>query len=226
MKLTHFSRLCGAAVLCGSAYLAFAPVSRADLVYYVTLNVATLTTNPNGPFSLDLALSSGADTPDSDNTVTISNLAFTGGSVGAATYSNGGESGSMSSSVVLTTSNFDNELAQSFSNTVTKITFSVDETSTTDNPYPDQFSVAILDAGLGNIQTTDPSGANTLVLSNLNTAETLASVATYNSTATGEAPGVTTSAVPEPGSVLGIVCGLGGLGFRAWRRARRGVVLA
>ena len=225
MKITRTPRLCCAAILSGSLLLAFSPKGRANLDYTVTIDTASLVGNVNEPFSLDFVLGSGSQFPDSDNTVKLSNFAFVGGSVGAVSYSNGGESGSMTSTVTLTNSSEDNELAQSFSFNVTSISFNVDETSNTNNPFPDQFDVAILDSGLNNIPTTDPSGGNTLLLENINTAQTIASVATYQSTATGEAPGVTVSAVPEPASVAGLLIGCGALGLcvrmKAVRRAGR-----
>ena len=225
MKITRTPRLC-AALLSGSLLLAFSPKSRADLDYTVTLDTASLVGNVNEPFSLDFVLGSGSQFPDSDNTVKLSNFVFTGGSAGAVSYSNGGETGSTASTVTLTNSGEDNELAQYFTNTTTAISFNVDETSNTNNPFPDQFDVAILDSGLNNIPTTDPSGGNTLLLENINTAQTLASVNTYQSTATGEAPGVTTSAAPEPGSVVGLLDGLGALGLCARMKARRRVARA
>ena len=211
MKTTRTYRLCCAAVLSGAAWLALAPQSRAaNLNYYVTLNTASLVGNSNAPFSLDVVLGSGAQSPNSDNTVTLSNFIFHGGSVGATSYSNGGESGSMTSSVTLTTSGEDNELAQYFGNTVTEIQFSVSMTSNTDNPFPDQFDIAILDSGLNNVQTTDPAGGNTLVLANINTAQTLASIQTYQSTSNGEAPGITVTVVPEPTSLVSLLAAVFG----------------
>ena len=219
MKTIRTHRLCALAVVSGSLLLASSPKSRANLDYTVTLNTASLVANvTEQPFSLDLVLGSGSQFPDTDNTVKLSNFVFTNGSVGATSYSNGGETGAMSGTVTLTNSSEDNELAQYFSSTVTSISFNVDETSNTNNPYPDQFDVAILDSGLNNIPTTDPSGGNTLVLENISTAQTLASVATYQSTATGEAPGVT-SAVPEPASVVSVLIGLGALGLCVRRKA-------
>lgn len=223
MKTTFARRFFGAAVIAAAFLFAFAPKGRADLTYVVTLNVASLIGNANGPFSLDVALSNGATFPDADNTVKLSNFSVTGGSLGAVSFSSGGETGSMSSTVTLTNSSEDNELAQLISANVTQISFSVDETSVTDNPEEDQFDVAIFDNNSNNIPTTDPSGANTLVLSNINTAQTLSSVGTYNSTAGGEAPGVTTAAaVPEPGSIASVLLGLAAAGLftrKAFRRS-------
>ena len=224
MKTIRTHRLCTLAVVSGSLLLASSPASRANLDYTVTLNTASLVANTNAPFSLDLVLGSGSQFPDTDNTVKLSNFVFTNGSVGATSYSNGGETGAMTGTVTLTNSSEDNELAQSFSGTVTSISFHVDETSVTNNPFPDQFDVAILDSGLNNIPTTDPSGGNTLVLENISTGQTLASVATYQSTATSEAPGVTASAVPEPAPVVGVLAGLGALGLCVRRKAPRRAV--
>ena len=220
MEKTFF---CQAAVLSGALLLGLAPLGRAaNLNYTVTLNTASLVGNANAPFSLDVALGSGSQTPNSDNTVTLSNFVFANGTLGAVSFSSGGESGSMASTVTLTNSSLDNELAQSFSNTVTQVTFTVSQTNNTNNPVPDQFNVSILDGGLNNIPTTDPNGGNTLVLANITSAQTLASVATYRSTANGEAPGVT-AAVPEPRSAAGLFVGcLGSLVVWARRRTWRG----
>ena len=120
-----------------------------------------------------MVLGSGSQTPNSDNTITLSNFIFTNGNVGAVSYSAGGETGSMSSTVTLTNSAQGNELAQQFSSGVTQIQFSVSMTSNTNNPFPDQFDVAILDGGLNNVATTDPSMGNTLVSVDLSTGQTL-----------------------------------------------------
>ena len=113
MKITRTHRLCCAAVAAGSLLLAASPQSRANLDYTVTLNTASLVADVGEqPFSLDLVLGSGSQFPDTDNTVTLSNFVFTNGSVGAVSYSNGGETGSMASTVKLTNSSEDNELSQ------------------------------------------------------------------------------------------------------------------
>ena len=223
MKTHHTARLCGALIV-GTACLALVPNSRANLNYLVTLNTASLVGNSNAPFSLDVVLGSGAQNPNGDNTVTLSNFTFYNGSLGTVSYSSGGETGSMASSVTLTTSAEDNELAETFSNKVTEIQFNVSMTSNTDNPFPDQFDVAVLDNGLNNIPTTDPSGGNTLVLANISTGQTLASVQTYRSTANGEAPGVTASVVPEPTSLVSLlVAALSAVGWFRKNGFRRGV---
>lgn len=204
-----------------AALLACAAETRAALSYTVYLNTASLIGNTNAPFSLDVVLGSGSQTPNSDNTITLSNFIFTNGSAGAVSYNTGGEMGSMSSTVTLTNSAQANELAQQFSNSVTQIQFSVSMTSNTNNPFPDQFNVAILDGGLNNVATTDPSGGNTLVSVDINTGQTLNSVHTYRSTANSAGPGIT-AAVPEPASTAGMLLGiLGTFGWFVRRKAAR-----
>ena len=219
MRIFQAHRFRLAVVLAASALLACATPGRAALSYNVYLNTASLIGNTNAPFSLDVVLSSGSQVPNSDNTITLSNFIFTGGSVGAVSYSAGGQTGSMSSTVSLTNSALDNELAQQFASTVTQIQFSVSMTSNTNNPFPDQFNVSILDANLNNIATTDPSGGNTLLLVNINTGQTLNSVNTYRSTAGGTGPGVT-AVVPEPASTATLL--LGGLAGLGWLAAYKG----
>jgi len=216
MKITRSLCTGGAALLTAALALAFAPESRANFDFTVTINVASLVSNPNGPFSLDLQLADGSGLANSDNTVTISNFVFTGGSAtGTPTFTSGGESGSFASSVVLTNSAFDNEFAQAFSSGVTQIQFTVDETSTVDTT-PEQFNVAIFDNNFMNITTTNPDSSDTLIESAIIRNETIGSVKTFSSTGTNG--GVTASvaaAVPEPGSAAMLL--VGALGFFARR---------
>ena len=209
------------AILAAATLLTCATQARAALSYNVYLNTASLIGNTNAPFSLDVVLGSGSQTPNSDNTITLSNFIFTNGSVGAVSYSAGGETGSMSSTVTLTNSAQGNELAQQFSSGVTQIQFSVSMTSNTNNPFPDQFDVAILDGGLNNVATTDPSMGNTLVSVDLSTGQTLNSVHTYRSTANSTGPGII-AAVPEPAPTAGLLLGtLVGFGWLVRRKTAR-----
>ncbi|HUB67708.1 MAG TPA: hypothetical protein VL981_09525 [Candidatus Methylacidiphilales bacterium] len=211
MKTKRILSAAAGALLSTAVLLAFAPASQAqilpptDLVYQVSINVSSLDLNSNQPFSLDLQLVTGSG--NVTNVVRLYNFSFTGGSPsGTPDYTNGGETGSLAagSGVALTNSASDNEFAEAFSSGVTNISFRVDETTNSEvvgsgTPIDDQFNIAILDNGLNNIPTTDPSGGSTLVSSTIFSNMTLPSVNTYSS----ESPdgGVTVSlvAAPEPG---------------------------
>ena len=212
--------LSASAALLATAFL-FAPAARAqtfpNLTYYVTIQNLNSLPSANGDYSLDLQLITGSG--NQTNTVTLSNFVFTGGTAsGTPSFTNGNESGSLASSVVLTSNSnpntaIDNEFAEAMSSGVTQISFKVSETPnsetvTSGTAAPEQFNVAILDDGLNTITTTDPTGNGNLVSSALGESSTIASVNTYSGT--GSDAGVTVvvgaAAVPEPRSaVLGLL---------------------
>jgi len=202
MKPTRILSAAGAAVLSTSFLLAFAPSAKAttfpDLTYNVTLNLSSLNQFPNGPFALDLQLATGSG--NQTNTVTLSNFVFTGGTATGTDFSFGNVSGSIGSSLVLTSNTpntaTDNEFAEFFSAGVTQISFKVDqtpnsETVTSGSAIPEQFNVAIVDQNENNLATTDSSGANELVSTPLGSTSTAASVETFS---------LSPAAVPEPTS--------------------------
>jgi hypothetical protein len=208
------------AALASVALLALAPAAKAatypDLTYNVTLNLANLNTlNPNGPFSLDLQLVQGSG--NVANTVTLSSFVFTGGTTTGTASTYGGVTGSLSSSLVLSSTaggSLDNEIYQAFTSGVTAISFHVDQTPNAEvvgsgTAIPDQFNVAVLDSNLYNVPTTDPSGGNTLVNSDL------APITTVNQ--------FSVAAAPEPSSMaLSCIVALGMLGMVLRRRSRIG----
>ena len=224
MKNTRILRAGGAALLSAAVLLALAPASKADLFYTVTINTASLINNTNAPFSLDLDLVTGSG--NVTNTVTLSNFVFTGGvAASSPNFTQGGQSGSVGSSVVLTNSSLNNEFAIGFTTFPTQISFLVDETTNSEivgsgTPIPDQFAVYLDDNNTvsGFVPTTDPSGANTLVTSTIFSGMTISSVAKYSSTAPDAGVTVAT-AVPEPGSAGLLLLGAVGLVARRKRNA-------
>jgi hypothetical protein len=209
MKTTRILRS-RAALLSAAFLLALTAASRADLYYSVNLNVASLGSNINGPFSLDLQLVTGSG--QVSNSVTLSNFVVTGGSfTGTQTVVSGsGASGSIGSTLTLTDTSLDNEVYQAFG-----------------CGAPELFNVAILDGSLNNIPTTDPNtndinaGTWTL-LSGSSAIQGVNQLGVYNSSSSGEAPGVTTAAaaVPEPASAGLLLLGVAGLAARR-RTVRR-----
>jgi hypothetical protein len=198
--------------------------ARADYAFTVVLNVSALNTLPNAPFSLDFQLAQGSGKVT--NTVNIFNFSFVGGSpAGTPDWITGGATGWISSStgnITLTNSSNTNEFAEEFSAGVTQISFNVDETTnpqtaTSGTPVPDQLNIAVLNADLDNVPTTDPTGYNTLVTSKLVKSPTV-----DLSTIVGAKNAVTiVTATPEPASVwLGLIAALGMFGLLRLRSRR------
>jgi len=226
----RFLRAFCAIALSTAILLAFAPAGRANLTYEVYMNVAPLTTGANGPYSLDFQLAQGAD--NQNNTVTISNFNITGGSFSGTSFvSAGGASGSVASSVVLSSTagvaNDDIEFAEYFTIPTTKITFQVNETNNQEtggtSPAADQFNIAVLenDADLDPIETSDPFDA--LFIDPMTGSQNQNQFQEYTSNGEdGNPAGVT--AVPEPGSMA--MFSIGGLVLAIWIRRKTSRICA
>jgi hypothetical protein len=215
MKNTRIFRTFTKVALSASFLLALASVSKADLTYFVSLDVSSLLTKPNAPFALDFQLITGSG--NVSNTVTLSNFVVTGGNLSLTPdFTNGGQSGRVDSSIVLTNTASDNEYATLIDAGVTLITFKVTETLNSEvvgsgTPIQDQFNVAIYNSNVDNLPTLDPSGGNALVSSVISAGQTLSSVQTFASPDSGVNTFVGTSAVPEPGSAGLLLLGACGL---------------
>lgn len=166
------------------------------------------TSGLSGPFDVAFIFTDGSGAGDANNTVTLTTFLFgAGGSAGSvdALLSFGGESGDLSSGVSLTDSSFLNIFASSFTpgdllSFVFALTTNVDAGGT-----PDQFSLVLVQDGYV-INTEDPSGANSLLTVNLDSAHPAFSVFASDLT---PAPIVTESfAAPEPASLPLLAMGL------------------
>jgi hypothetical protein len=125
----------------------------------ITLNTTSLIGHPASPFYVEFQLEDGSGTNDANNTVSIRNFNFGGGSQSGLPVTTGGASGSFSSGVRLTDSGFFNQFYQQFQ-PGTKLSFDVNLSKTADlGPQPDQFTFAILDCALGEIPTKSPANA-------------------------------------------------------------------
>ena len=141
--------------------LASAASSRADTIYQIELNTASLIGNVNAPFALDFQLTSGDTSSDVINTATMSQFNFgAGGSVGTGNPfpNSGNASGSLNSSVTLSTSGgtFFSEFSQFFT-PGNLLTFQLDLTNVAEPPpTPDEFTFQLIDKTDGEVSTTDP----------------------------------------------------------------------
>ena len=175
----------------------------------------------NTPFLLDFQLNSGGGATPVSNSVTISNISFSGsgtpGPTGSATVS-GSVVGDLSSSVSLfdSAANPYSELFQSFSIGTTKISFNIDTTDNVNASAPDLFAVALLDSSAGNPQllTTAPDTVSFITLSFSNPAQ----IAAYSGADTASGVTSSVSAVPVPAAVWLFGSALAGMGLFGRRK--------
>jgi hypothetical protein len=163
-----------------------------------------------GPFELVFVLTDGSGTGDANNTVTLSNFLFGGGSAGSvdASLSFGGESGDLSSGVALVDSFFVNIFASSFT-PGSALSFDFSLTTNVDaGGTPDQFSFELLHSDGTSVNTTDPSGANSLLTVNLDSAHP--GISTFASELTPAPIVVEAGVAPEPSSLALFAIALAG----------------
>jgi hypothetical protein len=207
MKSHHLLK--SSLVLAAGLFLSTA-ASQAALAYHVTISTASLGILPNvanGLFSLDFQLNSG-DTLG-NNTATINNFTFNGGSAFGSATLFGGATGDLGSSISITDSEAFNEIYQAF-NAGGAIEFDLFLTQNVDTGLtPDSFSISILDNNLENIETT--GFANTILSLNLDSPTAGNSFGDLNfASGTGSYSAVALT-IPEPSAALlgAIACGLG-----------------
>jgi hypothetical protein len=177
-----------------------------------------------GPFAIGFQLIDGGVL--SNNTVTLSNFTFGGGSAGAV-QSSTAASGNIGSTVTLDNSAFLGEFIQNFTPGTT-LSFRFSTTNNSDGATPDEWSVFLLNGGT-QIATTDAGG--TFAYVDL-TGATLDFSHTFSSN-TGipgglniAAPTVSqvSSGAPEPATFLTLVPVLLGLLIIGRRKAVKGTV--
>jgi len=209
---TRLSTARGVTSIAALVLLLSAAKSSAD--YQVTIDTSALAAS-----SVSLAFDFIDGGPPS-NSIRILNFS-TDGTLGTITAT-GGVSGTLPSAVTLTDSSFFNEYLQS-ETLGNKISFTVAATSNapSNGAVPDTFSFFLLSTGNGLpvVNTTDPTGASSLITlqvdgSSSGTAEV------YINSSSGPAVTWSVSAVPEPKSWAAFVLGLLSVMVFASRRTR------
>lgn len=191
----------------------------ADYIFNVSVDTSNLSSVLTGPFGIDFQLIQGDGSVV--NTATISNIDLGGGTaVGAAQLTN--SLGSLASGVTLNDSNFFSDFNQQLT-PGSRLSFTVDLTTNVSTTAPDEFSFALLQnygtTSQGNIPTTAPGGAGTLIAVNLTSSSP--TILSYGGLSGDPLP-PQASAVPEPSTLALSVISLASLGLAAgWRRRRR-----
>jgi len=223
MKTTSTPRSLLQGTILGAALLLFtiAPV-RAAVTYHAAIDTSALVSNTgSGPFYLDFGLTNGS--VFGNNTVTVSNFAYTGGTIVGSAVTAGGASGSLSGTVTLNDSAFFNDIYQGFTQTTTGISFDVTTTTNVDGinsaDPTDLFSFTVLDKDLNNITTSHLDGVSLFTQPIDFTLHDSGSFAGSSPAfGTGAYAGLTVDSVPEPSRALLLVGGLVGLVLRRRRR--------
>jgi hypothetical protein len=205
------------------------PAVLANTISVVTLDTAPLIGNASGPFTLDFQFIEGDGLGDSNNSITLSDFAFGGGSVSTpASSSTGGITVTNSPFVVtLVDSSFFQDVEFAFT-PGSALSFQFDATSNVDTVAPDTFTFAILDNTLTEIPTTNPNGFDTFLEVDLPTVgsgtQIISSGTDLTQTAIDiSAPDVepgSASSTPEPSSVC-LAGAAFAMAFFGWRSSRR-----
>ncbi len=158
----------------------------------VTLNTAPLQTSSAGPFTLDFQFLDGDGTGDGNNTVTLSNFTFGGGSVNTTpSFSTGGINVTTGPfGVTLTDTAFYNDVEFSLT-PGSSLSFALDSTSNPDTSAPDTFTFAIFDGSGNEISTTNPNGLDSFLELDLPTGST-----PITTILSGSAPGASVMLAP------------------------------
>ncbi|MFO1433783.1 MAG: NF038129 family PEP-CTERM protein [Candidatus Competibacteraceae bacterium] len=208
MRKTHHFLLITTLLLSGWIFNPL-PLAQAGQLYSVSLNTLPLVGNSAGPFYVEFQLNDGSGIGDGNNTVTLSDFQFgSGGGAAGNPVTEGSATGSLTTGVVLTDSEFFNSFYEEFT-PGSLLSFVLEITTQADPITPDQFSFAILDKTLTEIPTFGPGDA----LLTIDIVSPNLIVQTFSSNP-GEPPGIELAAptvISAPGTLALLLVGLGGL---------------
>lgn len=122
----------------------------------VTLNTSALVDHPAGPFSFYVALTDGSGVGDGNNSVTLTNISFGGGSALGSTLAFGGATGSLETKVTITDTSFFGFFTEQFAPGL-QLSFSLHSTMNDEaGAIPDRFTFFILDSSGVPVPTLAP----------------------------------------------------------------------
>ena len=132
--------------------------ANADMIYNVSLDTTPLVGHPAGPFYIELSFTDGSGANDANNTVTLSDINFGGGSALGGALDIGGASGSLESGITIVDSSFLSLFYEQFAPGL-QLTFSLIVTTNDDEGgIPDRFSLSVLDSLGVPLPTLAPAG--------------------------------------------------------------------
>jgi hypothetical protein len=130
----------------------------------ISIDTSSLAGNANAPFTLDFQLIDGSGSDDGNNTVTLSDFNFGGGSLTLVPGSEQG--GVVVSNSPLQIQMTDNSFFDDVQFTIdpgSTLSFNLSATSNADIGTPDTFALAVLDSSLNNLPTSNPNNGVALV---------------------------------------------------------------
>lgn len=196
-------------------------------VYHITVDTSALSAPAvagSAPFSLDFQFNNGVLL--GNNTATVSNFNFGGGSALGSATAFDGAAGSLGSSITFDNTSAFQELFQAFTPGST-LSFDISLTQNVDGLTPDAFAFSILDNNTANIPTDAAFGDDTLLHADITTTDPLTLAQLNLASGTGDFADVKLTAVPEPGFALGGLVLVAFCGYEMFgRRRNRGVVAA
>ena len=145
-------------VLVVCAFSALCQTAIADAIYNVTLDTTSLVGHPAGPFYVFAEFTDGNGIGDANNSATLSNFTFGGGSALGSPLLFGGASGSLETGVRITDSSALGFFAEQFAPGL-QLNFSLDLTLNDDSGgTPDRFTFFLLDSSEVPLPTLAPVG--------------------------------------------------------------------
>jgi hypothetical protein len=196
--------------------------------YEVTLDTSSLVGHPAGPFYVYGTFTDGTGIGDANNTVTMRDFIFGGGSALGSPIVFGGASGSLEAGVTITDSSFFSFVVEQFAPGL-QLSFRLDLTLNDDSGgIPDRFSVSLLDSSGVPLPTLAPSGDYFIGADIYSTGpifdaygSDLSRAPTVGNAVSIPPPTITpVSSVPEPSAIYLLS---GAVAMMVFRRPRNGV---